>query len=157
MEIKLKNKYLDEFINVNGINVDKISFISETNETGEYIIIDLNDEGFDDTDKNIEVIDSDTVEEVLYALEKQENQKELDKKMFDTTGVVELSNGKVLYMDQKSRLDIISVLLLAIINPEENKVIEWKTPNGMITITVPELGEALMKSMQTRKELVIGV
>ena len=156
MELKLKKTYLDEFITVNNIDDNKISFISVDNEIGDYIIIDVMDEKFETSDINVEILTSELVDETIYALEMEQSQHKLDKKMFDTRGIVVLDNGKYVYMDQKSRIDVISKLLLIIMKPDQNKIFEWKSPNGVIELSVDELGEALMKSMQIREEFVIG-
>jgi len=159
MIIKILEKDLEQFVLDNKItdtDRDRIIFVMIMETPSDYIYLDMQDIVFDTNDSRIEIQkDIETVENDIDELNALKNHTSLEKKLFLNVGVVEISNGKTFFMDSQSRIDILTTVLLSVVKPESKpSTIPWKTPDGVVDVTIEELTEALLKLMQTRKDLV---
>ena len=155
MEVKINEGDLKSFLADHNIGLETITFLSiDIPVIGDEIYVDLNTIEFNQEDARVMVVGED-VEDELSVLSAIKAQEQLSKKMFDNNGVVKITNGKEFYMDQNSRIDILSSILISLVNPElVSESVSWKTPNGSIDVTLDDLTEALLISMQERKKLV---
>jgi len=159
MIIKILEKDLEQFVLDNKItdtDRDRIIFIMINDAPSDYIYLDMQDIVFTTTDSRIEIQqDIETVENDIDNLNVLNDQTSLEKKLFSNVGVVEIPNGKTFFMDTQSRTDILTTVLLSVVKPElKTPTLPWKTPNGVVDVTIEELTEALLILMQTRKDLV---
>jgi hypothetical protein len=155
MEVKIKEDDLKSFLEDYNIGLETITFLSiDIPVDAEEIYVDLNTMDFNKDDIRVTIIGSD-VDKELSNLSAKKAQEQLTKKMFNNNGVVKIANGKEFYMDQNSRIDILSSILISLVNPElTTDTISWKTPNGVVDVTLVDLTEALLTSMHERKKLV---
>lgn len=71
--------------------------------------------------------------------------------------IVSISNNKRFYADPESRTDLMAVVIEAQrVNAANDYTIEWKTPDGIITVTLADLKEASALAL-TEKAKIIGV
>jgi len=159
MIIKILESDIDAFMNEQGVDIiddNKVSFLMLDNNPTDYVFIDMMETSFNEHDERITVYSThEEVEKVLEIMIAENNNLKTNKILFSNNGIVDISNGKRFYMDSQSRLDILTTVLLSITNPElKNDVLLWKTPEGEIEVSIEDLSEALLVSMQKRKSLV---